>query len=144
MSLSQQLVEDMKRSMKSGDKIRLGTIRFLRSQIKNFEIDHGEQDDAGVEKIIVQQVKQIKESIEEFQKAGRVDLVSEEQIKLKVLEEYLPEQMSDQEIEAVVKEALSGIEDPQVGPVIGAVMSQVRGKADGSRVAALVRQALST
>lgn len=143
MSLNQQLIDEMKQAMKSGDKIRLGTIRFLRAQIKNFEIDNGEQNDAGIEKIVAKQVKQVKESIEEYQKAGRDDLVAEEENKLKVLEEYLPEQMSDEDISTVIEEVLKGLEDPQMGPVIGQVMAKVQGKADGNKVSALVRQALT-
>ncbi len=143
MSLSQQLIDDMKQAMKSGDKVKLDTVRFLRSQIKNFEIDNGEQDDLGVEKIVAKQVKQVKESIEEYQKAGRDDLVAEEEGKLKVLESYLPEQMSDEELNQVIKEVLSGLENPQMGPAIGQVMAKVQGKADGSKVSELVRQALS-
>ena len=83
MSLSKQLIDEMKQAMKDGDKVKLAVVRFLRSEIKNYEIDHGEQDDAGVEKIVAKQVKQVKESIEEYQKAGRNDLVSEEEAKLR-------------------------------------------------------------
>ncbi len=142
MSFSQQLVSDMKQAMKDGDKVKLGVVRFLRSEIKNFEIDHGEQDDAGIEKIIAKQVKQVKESIAEYQKAGRDDLVATEKPKLKILASYLPEQMSDEEIQAVINEVLETMEKPEMGPVIGQVMARVQGKADGSRVSALVRQAL--
>jgi len=143
MSLSQQLVNDMKQAMKDRDSVRLGTIRFLRSEIKNFEIDNGEQDDAGVGKIVVKQVKQIRESIEEYKKADREDLVADEEAKLKVLETYLPEQMSDDELKSVVSEVLAGLENPQIGPVIGQVMAKVQGKADGGRVAGLVKAALA-
>ena len=144
MSLSQQLVDDMKQAMRDKNKVKLSVIRYLRSGIKNYEIDHGEQDDAGVEKIVAKQVKQVRESIEEYQKAGRSDLVSEEEAKLKILEEYSPEQMSDEEIQAVINEVLSGIENPQMGPAIGLVMKKVQGRADGSKVSQLVRQALAS
>ncbi len=144
MSLSQQLVDEMKQAMKDGDRARLGVIRYLRSEIKNFEIDHGQQNDAGIEKIIAQQVKQVKESIEEYQKAGREDLVSAEEVKLKVLEEYLPEQMSDGEVQTIIDEVLQKVENPQIGPMIGQVMAKVQGKADGGQVASLVRQALAS
>jgi uncharacterized protein YqeY len=142
MLLKQQLIEDMKTAMKAGDKVKLNVVRFLRSAIKNHEIDHGEQDDAGVEKIVAKQAKQIKESIEEYQKAGRDDLVSEEEAKLEVLSAYLPEQMSDEELQEAIKEVLAGVENPQMGPIIGQVMAKVQGKADGSRVSQLVKQAL--
>jgi len=144
MSLSKQLIDEMKQAMKDGDKVKLAVVRFLRSEIKNYEIDHGEQDDAGVEKIVAKQVKQVKESIEEYQKAGRNDLVSEEEAKLKILEEYLPEQMSDEEIQVVIDEVLQGVDNPQMGPVIGQVMGKAQGKADGNKVSQLVRQALAS
>ncbi len=144
MSLSQQLVDDMKQAMRDKNKVKLSVIRYLRSGIKNYEIDHGEQDDAGVEKIVAKQAKQVRESIEEYQKAGRSDLVSQEEAKLKILEEYLPEQMSDEGIQAVINEVLSGMENPQMGPAIGLVMKKVQGKADGSKVSQLVRQALAS
>ncbi len=143
MSFSQQLVEDMKQAMKAGDKVKLGVVRFLRSEIKNFEIDNGEQDDAGIEKIIAKQVKQVKESIAEYQKAGRDDLVAEEEPKLKILKSYLPEQMSDEDLQKIVDEVLSSLENPEMGPTIGQVMAKVQGKADGGRVSSLVRQALA-
>lgn len=144
MSLSQQLIDEMKQAMKAGDKVKLSVIRFLRSEIKNYEIDHGEQDDAGIEKIVAKQVKQVKESITEYKKAGRDDLVSEEEPKLKILEEYLPEQMSDEELQVVIDEVLSTMDNPEIGPAIGKVMGKVQGKADGSKVSALVRQALAS
>lgn len=144
MSFSQQLIDDMKQAMKAGDKVKLSVIRFLRSEIKNYEIDHGEQDDAGIEKIVAKQVKQVKESITEYKKAGRDDLVSEEEPKLKILEEYLPEQMSDEELQVVIDEVLSTMDNPEIGPAIGQVMGKVQGKADGSKVSALVRQALAS
>lgn len=143
MSLSQQLIDEMKQAMKDGDKVKLAVIRFLRAEIKNYEIDHGEQDDAGVQKIVVKQVKQVKESIEEYQKAGRDDLVAAEEPKLKILEEYLPEQMSDAQVQAIIDEVLKNTENPQLGPVIGQVMAKVQGKADGGKVSGLVRQALA-
>jgi uncharacterized protein YqeY len=143
MSLKDQLVEDMKTAMKAKDTVKLGVIRVLRSEIRNFEIDNGEQDDAGVMKVLQRQVKQIKESIEEYSKAGRDDLVSEEEAKLAVVEAYLPEQMSDEEVIAIIDEVLAAAEDTSsVGPLIGQVMAKVNGLADGKRVSALVMQQL--
>jgi uncharacterized protein len=142
MSLQNQLIEDMKQAMKSGDRVRLDAIRFLRSEIKNYEIDHGDQDDAGVETLIAKQTKQMRESIEEYKKGGRQDLADDEQAKLTILEKYLPEQMSDEELQVIVNEVLAHTPTPQMGPVIGQVMSRVKGKADGGRVSALVKAAL--
>lgn len=141
MSLQTQLIEDMKQAMKSGDRTRLDAIRFLRSEIKNYEIDHGEQDDSGVLTIVARQIKQINESIEGYEKGGRTDLVAEERAKQAVLEGYMPEQLSDDQLKTIVNEVLAQNPGAQMGPVIGQVMSRVKGKADGGRVSALVRAA---
>lgn len=143
MSLNTQLVTDMKQAMKAGDKLRLGAIRYLRSQIKNYEIDHGQQDDAGVEQIVAKQVKQIKESLAEYKQAGRDDLVQEEQVKLEVMESYLPAQLSTDEVQAMIDEVIQSQENPQLGPVIGQVMGRLKGQADGAKVAQLVRETLA-
>jgi uncharacterized protein len=142
MSLQTQLIEDMKQAMKSGDRTRLDAIRFLRSEIRNYEIDNGEQDDEGVLAIIARQVKQMKESIEEYRKGDREDMAADEELKLAVLQEYLPTQMSDDELRAIVKEVVGKSAGAQMGPVIGQVMAQVKGKADGGRVSAMVREEL--
>src|SRR3989339_2188511 len=140
MSLKQQLTEDMKTAMKAREAEKLGTIRFLLSAIKNAEIDAGELDDAGIQKVIATQVKQIKESIEEYKKGGREDLVTAEQGKLKVLSAYLPEQMSDEELKQIIQSVIDQSSDKNMGPIIGQVMKQVAGKADGQRVSQLVRE----
>lgn len=142
MSLQQQLITEMKEALRAGDKLRLDAIRYLRSQIKNHELDHGEQDDVGIQKIVATQVKQIKESIEEYQKAGRDDLVKAEEGKLAVMMSYLPEQMSEAEIKAIINEVIANQTDLQPGPVIGQVMKKIQGKAEGSEVARLVAAAL--
>lgn len=143
MSLQAQLMEEMKTAMKAHDQDKLGVIRFLRAAIKNYEIDNGEADDEAVMKVIAQQVKQTKESIEEYGKGGRDDLVAEEKKKLEIMEAYLPAQMSDDELKAIIDEVVAGLDAPQMGPVIGQVMKRVGTQADGSRVSQLVREALS-
>lgn len=142
MSLKEQLVEEMKQAMKSGDKVRLEVIRYLRSIIQNYEIDHGEQEDEGVQRLVAQQVKQSKEAIAEFKKGERQDLVDAEEAKLAVLMEYLPAQQSDEELEQVVRKVIADIGADQPGPIIGQVMAKVKGQADGGRVAQLVNQIL--
>ena len=134
-TIKKQLIEDMKEAMKARESVRLGVVRFLMSEIKNYEIDNGEQDDAGIQRLVASQVKKMKEAIEEFEKAGRSDLVEEELPKVAVLEGYLPEQMSDEELEKIVGEVMAEMgEVKNVGQVIGAVMKKVAGKADGGRV----------
>ena len=96
MTLKQQLMEDMKSAMKAHDTVKLGAIRFLQAELRNVEIDHGEQDDAGIQKIVARQIKQMKDAISDYQKGDRQDLVDAEAAKITVLEAYLPQQMSDE------------------------------------------------
>lgn len=139
MDIKSQLLEDMKQAMKSKDMDALGVIRFLRSEIQNYEIDNGEQNDAGVQKIIASQVKKIKDAVADFKKAGRDDLVSAEEAKIVVMEKYLPEQLSDEELEKIVDTVMLETEEKNVGKLIGVVMKQVSGRADGNRVSAVIR-----
>jgi hypothetical protein len=143
MSLKDQLMEEMKNAMRAKDTVRLGVIRFLRSEIKNIEIDHGDQDDAGVLKIIAKQVKSMKDANNEYLKGGREDLVEDNNTKIKILEEYLPQQLSDEELEAIVKKVVDSAEEKHMGKIIGSVMKEVDGKADGGRVSQMVRKLLS-
>ena len=142
MLFTQRLTQDMKAAMKAGDKERLGVIRFLLSTIKNAEIDKGaELTDKEAQKIVVKQIKQINDAIEQFKAGGRDDLVQAEAAKVEILKEYLPKQLSDQELEEVVNQVLAELgEVKNLGQVIGLVMKQVDGRADGARVAQLVRQ----
>jgi uncharacterized protein len=142
MSLKTQLTEDMKTAMRAKDAFKLGVIRFLISDIRNFEIDNGEQDDAGVQKLVAKQVKQMKDAIAEFEKGERADLVTEEKQKIAILENYLPQQMSDEELAAIVDKVVSQAGTTNMGQVIGLVMKEVAGQADGGRVSALVKKAL--
>jgi len=141
--LKSQLTEDMKTAMRAHDSVRLGVIRFLLSEIKNFEIDNGEQDDAGIQKIIAREIKKVKEANLEFEKGGRQDLVDQETEKIGMMEVYLPKQMSDEELKKIVDEVMATAEKKDFGNVMKAVMGKVNGLADGNRVSAMVKQALS-
>ncbi|MGD9129440.1 MAG: GatB/YqeY domain-containing protein [Candidatus Woesebacteria bacterium] len=142
MPLKQTLMNDMKQAMKARDSKTLGVLRLLLSELKNVEIDHGEQDDAGVERIIRRMVKQWREAIEEYKKGNREDLVTEAKEKITVLEKYLPKQMSDEELKKIVETVIAATDSKQAGPLIGQVMAKVKGQADGKRVAAMVNQML--
>ena len=142
MTLQEQLMEDMKTAMKSGDKERLTIIRLVRSKIKNFEIDHGQADDAAVQKIIGTLVKQQLDALADFKRAERQDLIEESQTQLEVLKSYLPAQLSDQQLTDIIQEVLSEQTSRDFGPVMKAVMAKVAGQADGGRVANLLKQAL--
>lgn len=140
MTLKEQLTEDMKNAMRQRDMVKLNTIRFLNAQIKNVEIDQGELDDDGVLKVLQKQVKQMKEAIQEYAKGGRQDLVDDEQAKVAILETYLPQGMSEAEIEAIIDQVLAENEGQPLGPVMGQVMKEVAGRADGGTVSALVKK----
>jgi uncharacterized protein YqeY len=147
MSLKDQITEDMKNAMRAKEVTRLGTIRLLLAAIKQREVDERVVvDDAGVLAIVEKLIKQRKDSIEQFTKAGRDDLVAVEQAEMIILQDYLPEQLSDEEITAAVSAAVtaSGASGPQdMGKVIGILKPQLAGKADMGKVSGLVKAALA-
>jgi len=147
MSLKDQITEDMKNAMRAKEVTRLGTIRLLLAAIKQREVDERVVvDDAGVLAIVEKLIKQRKDSIEQFTKAGRDDLVAVEQAEMIILQDYLPEQLSDEEIAAAVSAAVTacGASGPQdMGKVIGILKPQLAGKADMGKVSGLVKAALA-
>jgi uncharacterized protein len=146
MGLKEELNDQMKASMKSGDKVRLSTIRMLLSEIKNAEIaKRGELTDEELMAVVSKEAKVRKESIEEFSKGGRQDLVDKESKELKVLEEYLPEQMSEDELRRMIGETIEqvGASSPgDIGKVMGSLMPRIRGKADGKLANQIAREML--
>jgi uncharacterized protein YqeY len=147
MSLKDQITEDMKNAMRAKDTVRLGTIRLLLAAIKQREVDERiELDDGAVVAIIEKLIKQRKDSISQFQAAKRDDLVTIESAELIILQAYMPEQMSEAEVAAVVAKAVTevGAAGPQdMGKVMGLVKSQLAGKADMGVVSAQVKAALT-
>jgi hypothetical protein len=147
MSLKDQITEDMKNAMRAKDTVRLGTIRLLLAAIKQKEVDERiELDDGAVVAIIEKLIKQRKDSISQFQAAKRDDLVAIESAELIILQAYMPEQMSEAEVAAVVAKAVAevGATGPQdMGKVMGLVKSQLAGKADMGVVSAQVKAALT-
>jgi len=147
VNISLQLMEDMKTSMRAGDAERTGVLRLLRGSMKNEEIKVGhELDEAEAMKVLQREAKQRRDSIEAYQTAGRDDLRAIEEAELAIIATYLPEAMSEAEldgvIDAVVREL--GAADPsKMGQVIGAVMKQVGARADGGAVSARVRARLT-
>ena len=147
MSLKEQITEDMKNAMRAKDTGRLGTIRLLLAAMKQKEVDERiELDDAAVIAIVEKLIKQRKDSITQFQAAGRDDLVAIENAELVVLQAYMPAQMSEAEVAAVVAQAVEqvGATGPQdMGKVMGIVKPQLAGKADMGVVSAQVKAALT-
>lgn len=145
-SIKERISEDMKGAMKSGDKAKLNAVRMLHAAIRKKEIDDRvELDDAAVTKVIGSLVKQRQDSIEQFKAGNRPDLVEKETAELKLLQGYLPEQMSQDElvkiIEAAIQEAGAKTQK-DMGSVMKVLMPKVSGKADGKLVNQLVRERL--
>lgn len=147
MSLRGQISEDMKAAMRAKESERLATIRLLLAAIKQREVDERVTlDDAGVTAVVDKMIKQRKDSISQFEAAGRTDLVEKEQAEVAVLSAYLPAQLSDAEVAAEVQAAVAqtGAAGPQdMGKVMGVLKGKLAGRADMTAVSALVKAALS-
>jgi uncharacterized protein YqeY len=147
MSLKERITEDMKTAMRAKEAARLLTIRGLLAAMKQKEVDERiELDDAAVIGIVDKLIKQRKDSISQFGAAGRTDLVDKETAELQVLESYLPQRLSADEIAAAVAAIVAelGATGPgDMGKVMGAVKAKLAGKADMGLVSAAVKQALS-
>ena len=148
VTIKDRLEEDIRNTMRARDRERLETLRFLKSQIQLTEKNNlTELDESGVTDVVAKQVKDRRESIEMFGQGGRADLVAKEEASLAILLEYMPEQLGEDEIEALARQAIAdtGAAGPgDRGKVMGRIMPQVRGKADGSQVNAIVSRLLET
>lgn len=146
MSLKGQITEDMKSAMKAGEKDRLKVVRLMLAAIKQIEIDKRiELDDAAVLSVLDKMVKQRRDSVEQFQNGGRKDLADIELAEIAILETYLPEQLSDSELDALIDEAVSatGAESIRdMGKVMGQIKSKAAGRADMGAVGAKVKARL--
>ena len=146
-TLKARLTEDMKSAMRGGDKSRLQTIRLILSAVKQQEIDtREEQSDDDIITSLTKMQKQRRESISQFEKAGRQDLVDKEKQELEIINEYLPEALSDDEIDSLISEALSAsgassIKD--MGKVMGILKPKLAGRADMGAISAKIKTALS-
>ncbi|MGD8207917.1 MAG: GatB/YqeY domain-containing protein [Thiohalocapsa sp.] len=146
-ALKARITEDMKTAMRSGDKERLGAIRLVLAAIKQVEVDTRETlADPQVVGILDKLAKQRRESISQYQDAGRDDLAAKEQRELELIQEYLPAALSEQELERIIEDALqqsgaSGMKD--MGRVMAIIKPQAQGRADMGAVSARVKQRLS-
>lgn len=146
MTLLSTLNDDMKTAMRAKDKERLAVIRMLKASIQNEEIKVGHvlNDDEELT-ILSREMKQRRDSLAEFENAGRDDLSEKVKVEITIVEEYLPAQLSDDEIREIVKQAIAKTGAASVkefGKVMGVVMPQVKGKADGNQVNAIVKELL--
>ena len=146
MTLKEQLRLDMADAMRAGDKEKRDTIRLLLAAIKQIEIDGQlSLDDAGVQTVLAKQAKQRRESIVDYERAGRADIVDLEKAELVIIESYLPQMMSREEITEVATQTIAdlGADGPKdTGRVMGSLMPQMKGKADGRLVSEVVRELL--
>ena len=147
MGLGERLVEEMKAAMKSGDKLRLSTIRMIRSTMKNKEIELRKPlDDETIQRVIQGMVRKGEESLEQFKLGGRMDLVEKETQEIEVLKSFLPQSLTREEVVKIIDQT---IEETQVtslkdlGKVMKSVMSKLQGKADGKLINQLVKERLS-
>jgi uncharacterized protein YqeY len=147
MSLKNQITEDMKSAMKAGEKDRLKVVRLIRAAIKQVEVDKRiELDDAAVLAVLNKMVKQRRDSVDQFEKGNREDLAAIERAEIVVLEGYLPEQLSADELAAMVDEVIAatgakGIRD--MGKVMGQIKAKAAGRADMGAVSAAVKERLN-
>ncbi|MCA9930286.1 MAG: GatB/YqeY domain-containing protein [Anaerolineales bacterium] len=148
MSLKEQLRADMADAMRSGDTEKRDVLRMLVAAVKQTEIDDRlELDDKGVQVVLTKQAKQRRESISDYEKAGRDELAAQEKMELAVIESYLPKMMERDEIEKIASAIIAelGVSDAKgMGQVMGKLMPQVKGKADGRLVNEVVRELLSS
>jgi len=146
MSLKGKITDDMKSAMKAGEKDRLKAVRLILAAIKQIEVDQRiELDDAAVLTVLDKMVKQRRDSVEQFQKGGRDDLVEIELAEIAVIETYLPEQLSNEELDALIDDVISatGAESIRdMGKVMGQIKTQAAGRADMGAVGAKVKARL--
>lgn len=148
MSLKETLTQEMKNALKGRDKTRLSTIRLIQDAVTKKEIDQGREalDDDGVIKVISTMVRKGEDAVEQFERGGRQDLVDEENRQLEVLKSFLPQQLSTEEIQSLIDEAIEeakAVDMRDLGRVMKILMPKLSGKADGKTVNEMVRERLS-
>jgi uncharacterized protein YqeY len=147
MSLKDRLTEDMQAAMKSGDKARLSVLRMALAGVKQREVDTRRPlDDVGVQTVIERMIKQGKDALAQFREGGRADLVAKEEAELKVLQTYLPQPLSEAELDTFLAECIEAANATSVkdlGKVMGVIKTRAAGRVDMSTVSARVRTMLT-
>jgi uncharacterized protein len=146
MTLKERITEDMKTAMRSGEKDRLAVIRLLQAAIKQREVDERiVLDDAQITSVLEKMIKQRKESVVAFEKGARADLVAKENAEIAILQPYLPAQLSDADLDALISEAITSTGAASIkdmGKVMGIVKAKAAGKADMGAVGARIKAKL--
>jgi len=151
MSLKDRITEDIKTAMKAKDKTRLETVRSIKKVLLEKEVSVRPQGQTELNEtqeleVLAQLAKQRRDSIEQYRQAGRADLADQEAQELTIIEEYLPQQLSDEEVSQVIDEVISSTgasSARDMGKVMGPVMQQLKGRADGQKIQAMVKAKLS-
>lgn len=146
MSVSERIAADYKEALKAGDKNKVSVLRMIKSSMKYKEIDKkAPLTDEEVQAILMSSVKRAKESIEQFSKAGREDLVNKEKEEMLVVQDYLPKQLGEDELKKIVKDVITaeGASGPKdTGKVMKSAMARLKGQADGKLVSQMVKELL--
>ncbi|MGY0692878.1 GatB/YqeY domain-containing protein [Virgibacillus sp. FSP13] len=148
MTLLEKLNQEMKQAMKQKDKEKLSVVRMVKASLQNETIKLGKEQLSEDEELTIlsRELKQRKDSLQEFKSAGRDDLVKKLETEINILQEYMPKQLSDDELEAIVQSTIQEVNATsmrEMGKVMGAIMPKVKGKADGSKINMLVKKHLS-
>ncbi|OQX57510.1 MAG: glutamyl-tRNA amidotransferase [Thermotoga sp. 4484_232] len=147
MALKERIMNDLKKAMKERNEVKVRTLRMVIASIKNWEVENTKEiDDDGMITVLTKEAKRRKEAIEEYRKAGREDLVRAEEEELKIIESYLPERMSEEEIKELVLKTIEEVKatsPKDLGKVMKVIMPKVKGRADGKLVNEMVRKILS-
>ncbi|MFD2618265.1 GatB/YqeY domain-containing protein [Terrilactibacillus laevilacticus] len=146
MSLLDRLNQDLKQAMRDRDKVKLSVIRMIKTSITNESIKHGKElSDDDVLTVLSRELKQRKDSLQEFENAGRQDLIEGVQKEIEVVNLYMPEQLSKDDLQSIIDETISevgAVSKSDMGKVMSALMPKVKGKADGKLVSSLVQSRL--
>jgi uncharacterized protein YqeY len=147
MALREKLDEDLKSAMRAKDSLRMNTVRALKSAVKYREIELMKPlDDAGILGVMATEIKRRRDSVEQYRAGNRADLADKEEAEIKILQEFLPQQLTREEVEAKVAEVVArvGAQGPKdMGAVMKALLPEVQGRADGKVVSELVKQRLA-
>ena len=147
MTLKERLMEDMKVSMRNKETLKKSVITMIRASVKQKEVDDRvDLNDDEVIELIAKQLKQRKDALVEFEKAERDDLIAQTKAEIEILASYLPQQLTDEELEAVVRDAVAEVNAQSVkdmGKIMGKVMAVAKGRVDGKRINEMVKKVLN-
>ena len=147
MTLKERLMEDMKVSMRNKETLKKSVITMIRASVKQKEVDDRvDLNDDDVIELIAKQLKQRKDALVEFEKAERDDLIAQTKAEIEILASYLPQQLTDEELEAVVRDAVAEVNAQSVkdmGKILGKVMAVAKGRVDGKRINEMVKKVLN-